>query len=203
MPFKVFVDDNFHYMDEGERYALGEFETAEAALSAAKTMVDEDLKSFYKNGMPAVEVYSQYTMFGVDPFIISDGKKVEFSARTYARIRSEELFGSHIEALSQWFRAEFDDAIISLHANPPERDPWQADVRWDSIIRVCFKAGDFLGSDEIYIFSNERPESYVVPIDANGGSDLWFEIIRRRMFDAELAIRSASATGELFCWPQA
>ena len=29
MTYKVFVDDNFHYMDESERYALGEYATLE------------------------------------------------------------------------------------------------------------------------------------------------------------------------------
>ena len=27
--FKVYVDDNFHYMDENERYQQGEYETKE------------------------------------------------------------------------------------------------------------------------------------------------------------------------------
>ena len=35
MTFRVMVDDNFHYMDEGERYTLGSFPTAEEAIESA------------------------------------------------------------------------------------------------------------------------------------------------------------------------
>ena len=32
MPYVVMVDDNFHYMDEGERYKHGEFADADVAI---------------------------------------------------------------------------------------------------------------------------------------------------------------------------
>ncbi|MBC7901550.1 MAG: hypothetical protein H7070_16025 [Saprospiraceae bacterium] len=206
MTYKVLVDDNFHYMDESERYAFGEFDTAEAALAAAKSMVDEDIASFYKEGMSAGDVYSQYTAFGVDPFIVSDAEKVEFSAWTYAKARSEELYGETIEveplkSLAEWFLVQFNAENIHVDARPPGRDGWQADIRWDSIVRVCFKTGDLLDSDEIYIFTDERSESYVIPTEAGGGIDLWYEIIGRKLFDAEIAIQAASSNGEVFCWP--
>ena len=35
MIYKVFVDDNYHYMDKDKRYTHGEFETLEAAVEAA------------------------------------------------------------------------------------------------------------------------------------------------------------------------
>jgi len=31
----VYVDDNFHYMSEDDRYVLGEFETRETAIAPA------------------------------------------------------------------------------------------------------------------------------------------------------------------------
>jgi hypothetical protein len=43
MRYTLLCDDNFHYMDETERIALGEFESAEAAIAAASRVVDRDL----------------------------------------------------------------------------------------------------------------------------------------------------------------
>lgn len=51
MSYKVFVDDNFHYMDKEHRYFLGEFDTAEAAIAACQKVVNECLEEFYKPEM--------------------------------------------------------------------------------------------------------------------------------------------------------
>ena len=92
MPYSVLVDDNFHYMDEAERYKLGEFETVEAALAAARALVDDDLTSRYQPGMSAAELYQLYTSFGLDPFIVGDDAPAcRFSAWDYARQRCQEL----------------------------------------------------------------------------------------------------------------
>jgi hypothetical protein len=37
------VDDNFHYMDDEDRYELGIFSTIEEAIAACKRIVDADL----------------------------------------------------------------------------------------------------------------------------------------------------------------
>jgi hypothetical protein len=103
--------------------------------------------------------------------------------------------------LSEWFSVRFDADGITLQVNPPDADVWQAAIAWERIIRVCFEAGDWFESDSVYIFTDERPESYVVPVEADGGQALWFEILDRKLFDAEMAIEAASATGGLYCWP--
>jgi hypothetical protein len=103
--------------------------------------------------------------------------------------------------LREWFSVLFDDTAIVLQANPPGATAWQATIAWEHIIRVCFEAGDWSESDTIYIFTYERPESYVVPIEADGGQALWSEILRRNLFDAEMAIAAATATNKLFCFP--
>lgn len=72
MKYEVHIDDNFHFMDEDERYKLGQFRTAKAAIRAAKKIVDEFLRSGYTPGMTAEELYQAYTSFGEDPFILSD-----------------------------------------------------------------------------------------------------------------------------------
>jgi len=56
MPYTVRIEENAHYADESERYTLGEFETAEAALSAARRVVDEDLDALYRGGEVTVQI---------------------------------------------------------------------------------------------------------------------------------------------------
>jgi hypothetical protein len=45
MSYQVFVDDNFHYMEEEHRYLLGEFETLEAAEAACRRDVERAKKT--------------------------------------------------------------------------------------------------------------------------------------------------------------
>jgi hypothetical protein len=92
MSYKVFVDDNFHYMDEDERYFLGEFDTAEAAVAACQKVVNEWLEEHYKPGMTAAELSTQYAFFGEDPFIMGGGSgEVLFSAHQYASDQIEKM----------------------------------------------------------------------------------------------------------------
>ena len=93
MKYEVLVDDNYHYMDESERYKHGEFETLEEAISACKAIVDEFLTSSYKPGMSAAELNQLYTMFGEDPWIAGGGPGVKFSAWDYASARVREICG--------------------------------------------------------------------------------------------------------------
>jgi hypothetical protein len=92
--FQVFVDDNFHYMDENERYRLGGFSTREAALEASRRIVDEFLESTYRPGLTADELWELYMMFGDNPFVVAaDGTVCKFSGWDYARERCRVLCG--------------------------------------------------------------------------------------------------------------
>ena len=86
--FKVLVDDNFHYMDEDERYTHGEYGTVQEAIDVCQQLVDEFLESEYKQGMSPGDLYQSYTMFGPDPFVQPGGK---FSAWKYAKKRASEI----------------------------------------------------------------------------------------------------------------
>ena len=89
MTFKVLVDDNFHYMDESERHAAGEFATLAEAIAAAQSIVDEYLASAFTIGMTSDELMASYAMFGDDPFIVgNEVSGVPFSGREYARQRA-------------------------------------------------------------------------------------------------------------------
>jgi hypothetical protein len=94
MGYKVLVDDNFHYMDESERYELGVFPSLEAAIEASKQIVDEYLRSAHQPGMTTEALLTSYLFFGDDPYIVTtagEATGVLFSARDYARQRCEEL----------------------------------------------------------------------------------------------------------------
>lgn len=105
-------------------------------------------------------------------------------------------------SLESWFHVTFDETGFYRHVNPPSREGFDDFVRWDQIIRICFKlAEDFLFSDEIYVFISDRPESYVIPTEAKGASELWGEMIHRGLFDAGLAITAATSSEGIFCWP--
>ncbi len=89
--YTVRVDDNYHYMDESERYTLGEYETCEQAIRECKQIVNDFLSSSYKAGMTTYELYQGYVMFGEDPFISSGDENCKFSAWTYAKEQCEEI----------------------------------------------------------------------------------------------------------------
>ena len=90
--YEVFVDDNFHYQDESERYKYGEYDTYEAAVEACKKIVDQELSHLYRDDETALELYSSYTSFGEDPFIRPASRTDRFSAWEYARQRCEEIY---------------------------------------------------------------------------------------------------------------
>jgi len=56
--------------------------------------------------------------------------------------------------------------------------------------------------DEIYIFTSQQPESYLIPIEGFGGFALWMEIIHRGFFDVQLAIVVSTSNEGIFCWPK-
>ena len=91
MKYKVFIDDNFHYMDESHRYKLGEYNTLEKAIKACKKIVDEFLHENYKSGMTIDELSAQYVLYGEDPFIIGTDENVPFRARDYASMKAKEI----------------------------------------------------------------------------------------------------------------
>ena len=94
MTYRVLVDDNFHYMDAAERYELGAFARLDAAIAAAKAIVDTYLAATYKPGMTAHDLFASYVAFGEDPFILApDQTDVSFSAWEYAKQRCEDVYG--------------------------------------------------------------------------------------------------------------
>lgn len=90
--YYVNVDDNFHYMDESERYNAASFDTYEKAVEYCKKLVDDELLFMYKPGMTAERLYDDYMDFGEDPYIRPrNDDEVYFSAWKYAKEKSKEI----------------------------------------------------------------------------------------------------------------
>jgi hypothetical protein len=98
--FDLFVDDNYHFADENERYKAGSYDSYAEAVVAAEAIVDEWLIHSYRPGITSEELYKGYTMYGEDPYIVENGGMehldktsgtVRFSAWEYAKKRCEEL----------------------------------------------------------------------------------------------------------------
>lgn len=104
--------------------------------------------------------------------------------------------------LDQWSTVEFDEHRVTLSARPPGRDAWVQSFKWSEVTRVCFKSEGVTLSDGVYVFTSQRPESFVVPTEAKGGVDFWNRVVERGLFPAEMAIRAAtSSEGQMLCWP--
>jgi hypothetical protein len=105
--------------------------------------------------------------------------------------------------LSEWYNLSFDDISVYRDVRPPGGEAWKDHFEWKDIIRICFQTGDLYSSDELYIFVTDRKESYLIPMEADGGLELWGEIIDHGLFDAELAIKIATVSEQgLYCWPE-
>ena len=89
--YKIYLDENSHYLDENDRQYLGAYETAEDAIKAAEGIIDESLRQNYEPGLKPEQLYKQYRAYGEDPFIVSDDKNIDFSAMVYAKYRCKEI----------------------------------------------------------------------------------------------------------------
>jgi len=104
--------------------------------------------------------------------------------------------------LENWFEVSWDEDYIYRKVSPPKKEAWNDKFKWSDIESICFSATDYMDSDDILFFTTERPESYVVPTEAKGGNDLWYEVLNRKLFDSELAVKAATSPEGIFCWPK-
>jgi hypothetical protein len=90
--YRVLVDDNFHFMDEDERYGVGVFESYAEAVAKCERIVEDCLRVQLQPGMTADELYRMYMMFGEDPWIAGKPEgPSSFSAWDFARTRTREI----------------------------------------------------------------------------------------------------------------
>ena len=103
--------------------------------------------------------------------------------------------------LADWYQVRCDQTGFTRTAQPPGAEAWSDQVRWADIVRVCLEVEDFVTTEALYVFTNERPESFAIPMQADGGPELLQALIERGLFEAQMAIEAASAEAGLFCWP--
>lgn len=95
MSYQVFIDDNYRYQDSDSRVTGPTFQTYLEAVAYCQARVDSYLEEQSLAGVKPEALYSNYTSFGDDPFIVPDdeaGSK-RFSAWDYARARTNDLVG--------------------------------------------------------------------------------------------------------------
>jgi len=73
--FTVYVDDNFHFVDEDERTVCGRFDHYSDAVGRCRAIVDQFLEENWKPAMSPGELYMMYESFGDDPWISPDPRK--------------------------------------------------------------------------------------------------------------------------------
>lgn len=103
--------------------------------------------------------------------------------------------------LENWYFITWDEEYIYRNVSPPGKKPWSDSFKWNDIIRICFNATAPLYPDEYIFFTSERPESYLIPSEANGAFELWNVVLEKELFDSDLAIKAATSINGLFCWP--
>ena len=85
--YRVLVDENFHFMDEDERYESGRYPTLELAEAHCREILDLDLSGMLRPDMSAQDLFECWMQFGDDPWIEGG----TFSAVDYVRDQAEAL----------------------------------------------------------------------------------------------------------------
>ena len=65
--YKVWIDDNFHFMNENERFFHGEFDTPTQSIVASQKIVDDNIESIKEQETDPDKAYERYVCFGDDP----------------------------------------------------------------------------------------------------------------------------------------
>lgn len=94
--YVVQVDDNFHYMDENERYEAARFESLEEAVRYCQDDVRRQLEHYASRTSSPADLVDHYKDFGEDPWIAGPPgtPSVPFSAWTYAEEIAAEVFAA-------------------------------------------------------------------------------------------------------------
>lgn len=103
--------------------------------------------------------------------------------------------------ISDWYKVTFDDRFIYRIVDAPGKEAWNDRFSWKDIEKVCFECTDYMHPDNIYFFVKNRPESYLIPSEAEGADDLWHYIVDNGFFDPNLAIKAMTSVKGIFCDP--
>jgi hypothetical protein len=107
-----------------------------------------------------------------------------------------------LPSLSEWFSVAFSETAVTMSAKPPGKAPWEQSFLWSEVTRICFMSEGLLASDAVYVFTSQRPESFVIPIEAKGGMEFWSRVLSLDLFPSDLATKATSLPeGASLCWP--
>jgi ankyrin repeat protein len=107
-----------------------------------------------------------------------------------------------MDTIHEWFVVRFDEQAIHLVVHPPNEAAWEQHIAWEQITRICFRTGRWPASGDMFLSSREKPDGYLIPIDADGGKALWSAIRVRGLFSNAMADEAVGVLGELFCSPR-
>lgn len=107
-----------------------------------------------------------------------------------------------MDTIHEWFVVRFDEYAIHLFVHPPNEAAWEQHIAWEQIARICFRAGRWPASGDMFLCTNQKPDGYLIPIGADGGNTLWSEIRVRGLFSNAMADEVAETLEELFCSPR-
>jgi hypothetical protein len=106
-----------------------------------------------------------------------------------------------LTAIHEWF-VRFDEHAIHLVVHSPNQAAWEQQIAWEQITRICFRAGRWPTSGDMFLSTSEKPDGYLIPVDADGGKALWSEIRVRGLFSSAMAHEAVGVLDELFCSPR-
>lgn len=100
-------------------------------------------------------------------------------------------------------RLSLDDKGVRLWGNDESgATVLRGTFAWESVTRVCFKDNGPSFTDLLYVFTRERTRALVVPLESEGGGELWRQLPKRGLFPVPLHERATlSMDGRYYCWP--
>ena len=137
----VYVDDNYHPMDEEERYQAGVFDDCASAQKFCRDMVDSFLTTGYQPGMAWQELLSAYKGYGQDPWIATSDAGCQFSAWTYAEQRCQDICQPPKEHLLTAETLKELDGLYESRSSTGRPDAWGRLVEELRAIRRLVEAG--------------------------------------------------------------
>ena len=107
--------------------------------------------------------------------------------------------GEHSDVL----RLTFDDYGVCLWGDNTAEEPiLRATFAWESVTRICFKDNGPSFTDLLYVFTRERTQALIVPLETMGGGEFWRQLRARGLFPPRLHERATrSMDGRYYCWP--
>ena len=89
--------------------------------------------------------------------------------------------GRYKKKFKSCFFVSWDDTYVCIETRLPNRSVTLEKFRWQDIEKICMEAKCKKFSDEIFFFTSDRLEAYIVPVEANGGHELIEVLILKKL----------------------